>query len=52
VLDLAAEGALMPGVGKGQVFDLQDRGEVLLLHPPQVVELLGEFLAFYLLSSA
>src|SRR4030067_1606176 len=50
VLDLAAERALVPGVGKGHGFDLQDGGEVLLLHPPQVVVLYGEVLAFYFFS--
>jgi len=52
VLDLSPKGGFIPGMGEGQLLDLQDGPEIPRLHPPQVVELLGELPALYFFSSA
>lgn len=52
VLDFTVEGAFVPWVGEGVIFYGQDRRQVLHVHPPQEIKLLGKLVFFYRLSSA
>lgn len=52
MIDLAAKRALMPWIGKRSPLDLQDRSQIGNFHPSQKIELLGNLVVPYRLSSA
>jgi hypothetical protein len=52
VLDLSFERAFVPGIGKRNLFDLQNRRNVTVFHPPEKIKFGGQLFLFYFFSSA